>query len=255
MERFKTYALVAIAAILFIGIAGAVSQRAVIERFLAVNGGDPLTLPIDWYNPKEAVPGAPTNSIPVAEAAERTIPNASLEEAAAYAEAQGSQTLIVVHKGVIQLERYWGETDRDTWFNPQSMSKSVFSLMVGIAIEEGHIETITDPVGKYVEEWRDDPRGTATIQQTLWMAAGLEQMNESYDISLFSRGALYSLGQDFDGMILDLKQVDRPGTTFDYNNEETNLLGIVIERATGRRYADYLSEKLWRPLGLADAAM
>ena len=255
MERFKTYALAASAVILLIGLATAVSQRVIIERFLSVDGRDPLTLPIDWYTPKDAVPGDRRESLPVADASELTIPSEVLEGVADYAEAQGSQTLLVVHKGVIQLERYWKGTDRETWYNPQSMSKSVLSLVMGIAIEEGHIDSVTDPVGKYIEEWRDDSRGTATIQQTLWMAAGLEQMNESYDINLFSRSALYSMSEDFDGAILGLKQVDPPGTKFEYNNEETNLLGILIERATGRRYADYLSEKLWQPLGLADAAM
>jgi CubicO group peptidase (beta-lactamase class C family) len=255
MERFKTYALAATAIILLFGIAGAISQRVLIERFLSVYDQDPLTIPVDWFNPKEAVPGAAEESLRAADAAERTVPNAILEDVAAYAEAQGSLSLIVVHKGRVQLERYWDDANRETWFNPQSMSKSVLSLLMGIAIEEGHIDAVTDPVGKYIEEWRDDPRGTATIQQTLWMAAGLEQMTTSYDINIFDRGTWYNFGDDFNGMLLDLDQVDKPGTKFDYNNEETNLLGILIERATGQRYADYLSEKLWAPLGLADAAM
>ena len=80
-------------------------------------------------------------------------------------------------------------------------------------------------------------------------------MADSYEISLFSRGVWYNFGDDFNGMILDLQQIDPPGTKFEYNNEENNLLGLVIERATGRRYADYLSEKLWQPLGLGDASM
>ncbi|MBT6960760.1 MAG: serine hydrolase, partial [Rhodospirillaceae bacterium] len=169
MERFKTYALAATAIILLFGIAGAISQRVLIERFLSVYDQDPLTIPVDWFNPKEAVPGAAEESLRAADAAERTVPNAILEDVAAYAEAQGSLSLIVVHKGRVQLERYWDDANRETWFNPQSMSKSVLSLLMGIAIEEGHIDAVTDPVGKYIEEWRDDPRGTATIQQTLWM--------------------------------------------------------------------------------------
>ena len=66
-------------------------------------------------------------------------------------------------------------------------------------------------------------------------------MATSYENSFFSRGTRYNFGDDFDGMILKLKQADPPGSRFEYNNEETNLLGMVIERAVGRRYAAYLA--------------
>lgn len=255
MAKIKTYALFATAGILLIGLLLAFSERVFLERIISMGSHDPVTLPVEWYAPKEPVPGNPNDSLPLAAASDRTLPEDVLADIATYAEAQGSQSLIVLHNGAIQLERYWGDSDRETWFNPQSMSKSVLGLLMGIAIADGDIESVTDPIGKYIEEWRDDPRGAATIEQTLRMSAGLEQMTESYDFDLFSRGTRYNFGEDFTGMILDLKQVDPPGTVFDYNNEETNLLGIVIERATGKRYAQYLSEKLWKPLELSDAAM
>jgi CubicO group peptidase (beta-lactamase class C family) len=232
----------------------AVSERTYLMRYIAFEG-DPLTLPLSWYDPLEPVPGNKTDDLPVAAAGERTIAQHALDQAAAYAEGQKSQSLIIVHKGVIQTEHYWNGAERGTIFNPQSMSKSVLAMLMGIAIADGAIESVADPIGKYIGEWRDDPRGEATVQDALWMAAGLEQIATSYEVSFLDRGSRYNFGEDFNGMIFDLEQVDPPGTTFDYNNEETNLLGIVIERATGRRYADYLSEKLWRPLGLADATM
>lgn len=257
MGRYKTYALVFIAALLFAALAFVYSERVIIERFLSLNGGDPLTLPIEWYTPKEALPGAAIDSFPVATKADRTIPESVLADISSYAEEQGSQSLIVVHKGTLQLEQYWRGADRETRFNPQSMSKSVLALLTGIAIEDGKIGSVTDPISKYIGEWKNDPRGTATIEQILRMTAGLEQMavDGYYDVDFLSRVARYSLGEDFNGMILDLRQVDEPGTKFEYNPEEANLLGIAIERATGKRYAEYLSEKLWQPLGLADASM
>jgi CubicO group peptidase (beta-lactamase class C family) len=87
------------------------------------------------------------------------------------------------------------------------------------------------------------------------MSAGLEQMAQSLELSIFNRAVRHHLGTNFDEMALELKQVDPPGTKYEYNNEVTNILGIVIERATRMRYAEYLSSRIWKPLGLDDASM
>lgn len=253
MSLVKTLRLI-VALVVIAMISGAVSERAFLKRYVTY-AGDPLVLPLSWYEPLEPIQGNADDSLPVADEEQLTIPKQALENAATYAADQGSQALIVIHKGVVQLERYWDGADRNTRFNPQSMSKTVLGMLVGIALEDGDIDSIDDPVGRYVEEWRDDPRGKIKIEHALRMAGGLEQMSTSYEISLFTRGSWYNFGDDFNDMIFDLKQVDPPGSKFEYNNEETNLLGIVIERATGRRYTDYLSEKIWKPLGLADADM
>lgn len=253
MPRTKTFKLIVIVGLIAAATV-AINERVFLKRYFTY-AGDPLTLPMSWYEPLEPVAGNQDDSLPIAEAGERTVPKQALDDAAAYAKEQGSQALIVIHKGVVQLEQYWNGADRDTRFNPQSMSKSVLGMLMGIALEEGHINSITDPIGRYVEEWRDDPRGKIKIEQALRMAGGLEQMSTGYEVSLFTRSSWYNFGDDFNGMIFDLKQIDPPGAKFEYNNEETNLLGITIERATGRRYAEYLSEKIWKPLGLASADM
>jgi CubicO group peptidase (beta-lactamase class C family) len=246
--------LVGLITIAVAGLALAVNERQFIRRYLTF-AGDPMLVPMTWYQPTETVAGRVNDDLLLATAEQLSIDPAALEQAAQFAAQQNSQALIVLHRGVIQLERYWQGADRNTRFNPQSMSKSVLGLLMGIAINEGFIESVDDPVGDYIHEWADDPRGAMTIRQVLGMAGGLEQMAASYENSLFSRGTRYNFGDDFDSMILDLELVDPPGSRFEYNNEETNLLGILLERATRRRYADYLSEKLWQPLGLADADM
>ena len=254
MRSIVKYAAWTAGGLVIAGAIFALSERQFLTRYLT-RADDPLVMPVSWFQPADPVKGERRDDLPVASEAMRTIPEDVLSDIATYAEAQNSQGLIVVHNGAIQLESYWDGADRDTLFNPQSMSKTVLAMLLGIAVEDGHIESLDDPVGKYIREWASKPQGTATIRQALWMAAGLEQMSNSYEIRLFSRGVWYNFGDDFEGMILDLKQVDPPGTKFEYNNEENNVLGMVIERATGQRYADYLSEKLWQPLGLADASM
>ena len=230
------------------------SERNFLIRYFSYNG-DPLTNPISWFDPTEVINGSKNDNLLVVSNDKFSISKSVLEEVSLYAESQSSLALIIVHNGIIQLEKYWDDADRSVLFNPQSMSKSVLGILVGIAISEGYIDSVDDNIGKYIEEWRGDERGKITIRQALQMSAGLEQMSSSYDLSIFNKAVRHHFGTSFDEMTLSLKQNDPPGTNYEYNNEETNLLGIVIERATGNRYADYLSSRLWKPLELGDAKM
>lgn len=220
-------------------------------------GYDPLTAPPEWYAPTETVKGGDAPWLPVASEGERRVSGAALKAAAAFAEAQNSSALIVVQGGRVQFERYWRDDGPDSIFNPQSMSKTVVALMVGAAIADGKIGSIADTVDRYVPEWRGQPRGGITIENLLNMASGLEQIEGKfgYTVSAQNPGARQSFGSDFYGPILKMQPVEAPGKRFDYNNNDANLLGIIVQRATGRRYADYLSEKLWKPLGLHEARL
>jgi CubicO group peptidase (beta-lactamase class C family) len=223
--------------------------------FLAA-GYDPLTTPVGWYGPTARVTGAAYPDIRQVAEADAFDPEA-LAAVAGHAERIGSSALLVSHGGALVHESYWRDSGRDTHFNPQSMSKTVLALLVGIAIDEGLIGGVDDPVGRYVAEWADDPRGAITVRSLLHMSGGLEQLGGDYGYAVVPENPAVAqhFGSDFVGPILGLAQADPPGARWDYNNNESNLLGVLLERATGRRYADYLSEKLWRPLGLADAAM
>ncbi len=229
------------------------------ERFESFRdaGYDPLTVPVDWFRPIEPVPGAgpePLLERPVAPAA-RTVSATALTAAAAYAASQDSMALLVWHAGHLQLERYWNGADRNSRFNPQSMSKTVLAMMVGIAIRDGHLESEDLPVSRWLPEWADDARGAITLKQLLQMSAGLAQITDSYEVRLDNPGVIQHFGTDFAGPMLGLPLVTLPGASWDYNNNQSNLLGLVLTRATGRRYADYLSTALWQPLGLSDAAL
>lgn len=225
------------------------------QSFLA-GGYDALTAPVGWFAPLETVEGAAIPRIRKLYRPEHIAPSA-LEAAAAWAERQGSTALLVSHRGRLVFERYWQGTGRDTRFNPQSMSKTLVALLVGRAIADGHIASVDDPVGKYVGEWAADPRGRIRIADLLTMSGGLSQIGagHGYAVTQENPAARQHFGSDFAGPALGLAQVDAPGSKWDYNNNETLILGLTIERATGRRYSEYLSERLWRPLGLADAAL
>lgn len=223
---------------------------------LQAGGYEPLTIPTDWYNPVADVPGDEQPYQLITPAAAGVSP-AALAAAAAWAEAQNSTALIVARDGRIVFERYWQGTGRDTRFNPQSMSKTVTALLVGLSITRGEIGSVDDPVGNYIGQWRDDSRGQITIRQMLWMSSGLEQGDDGYGYKVTPDNPIvrHSLGSDFTRRLLTLKLVGKPGERFDYNNQVNQLLGMVLESATGKDYETLLSERLWHPLGLRDAAM
>lgn len=223
---------------------------------LAAGGYEPLTIPTDWYDPVAVIEGQHTavETMPVAES---SIAPTALAAAEAWARAQNSTALLVARDGRLVFERYWQGSGRDTRFNPQSMSKTMTALLVGTAIERGEITSVDDAIGTYLPEWAGDPRGAITVRHLLWMASGLEQGDDGYGYRVTPDNPIvrHSLGSDFTRRLLTLDKVAEPGTAFDYSNQVNQLLGLILERATGEEYEALLSQRLWQPLGLRTAAM
>lgn len=239
--------------------AGAPTPHPTLEERLAsylAGGYDPLTVPVDWYAPVETVIGART---PVNRRVETNdaVEASALEAAARWAEAQNSSALLVQQDGRLILERYWQGTGRDTRFNSQSMAKTVLALVVGQAIAAGRMGPVDTPVGRYIPQWRSDPRGAITLRQMLTMTSGLAHIEGDHGYAVVPENPAVAqfFGNDFIGPALGLPLADPPGSRFDYNNNSVILLGHALERATGQRYADLLSQGLWQPLGLRDAAL
>lgn len=172
----------------------------------------------------------------------------ALAAAVDYAESFDSFALLVVHRGVLQLEWYGQGFDRNRLTESQSMHKTLVALMIGAAIADGSIGSVDDPVGDYVEEWRDDPRGAITLRQLLQMTSGLSQ--PPFSLNPFSGDLAWLNASDSVTPLLETPPADwAAGERYEYNNLNSELLGLIVERATGRRYASYLEEKLWRPMG------
>lgn len=202
--------------------------------------------------PFDLVSGDNSLQLAVASAGQRSVTSAALDEAVAYAEEFGSFSLIVIHRDVIQLEWYAAGWTRQRLTESQSMHKTLMGLSIGIAIEDGSIESVKDPVGRYIAEWRDDPRGTITLEQILQMSSGLQL--DSFALSPFGDALKWLFSGDSLTPLLATPMADwQPGTRYQYNNLNSELLGLVVERATGQRYADFLEERVWRPIG-ADRA-
>lgn len=255
LSRLTTGALAfLVGAFLYSGLVS--SQESVfqkrLDRFLA-GGYDPLTTPVEFFDSTEKLAGGNTPDPALASISERTIPAGALAAAKAYAKEKQSLALIVARGDKIEFEYYGQGAGRDTRFNPQSMSKTVLALAVGAAIRDGFIRSVDDRIDRYLPRLAGDPRGAITIKNLLQMSAGLAQIGTSFEITAENPIIQQHFATDFIEPIFGLELVDAPGERWDYNNNESNLLGHVLTVATGKRYADWLSEKLWQPLGLRDA--
>ena len=239
----------------------AIYDLTFIKRYISFiyAGSDPHVIGLSWYNPRFVISkDNPEDTLyePVLEIDENTkLENNNLlfEKIAKYAFQDGGQALLISRFGKIVYERYQNDTSRETLINPQSMSKSLLSLAIGYALTKGDIESIDTPIAEYLPDLSKDRRGNITIKNLLQMSAGLEQISKDYSPYPWSRGVRQHFGTDFDYWVLQLKSIDPPGTKFEYNNNESNLLGIVLEQAVGMSYQEYLAKEIWPAFGLGKA--
>ena len=158
---------------------------------------------------------------------------------------------IIIQNDTILFEHYSGGWDRDSQSCIFSVTKTVTSLLCGIALKDGYIKSLSDPVTDYIPELKDaDPMfSQLKINHLLDMTAGLK-FNEDYSWNPFSKMAKLYMGNNTLKVLKSLKFTNTPGENFSYDSATTAILGIVIERATGKPYAQYLSKKVWQPLGM-----
>ena len=202
-----------------------------------------------------ALPRAPVQIDPVVPQSEG-LPAVSVAE---LMEAERITGIIAVKDGEIILERYaFGRGPEDRWLS-MSVAKSVTSTLIGVAVRDGLIHSIDDPVVRYIPELKGTAFDGVTIRHLMTMSSGV-RWKEDY-VDLTSDIALAG-GEEMVGGVPPLvayaKRLDReakPGTRRKYQTIDADLLGIVLSRALkGRTLADYISEKIWQPFGMeADA--
>lgn len=158
-----------------------------------------------------------------------------------------SVAFVVVHRDSLLYEQYWDGYSEESLSNSFSVAKSIVSILVGIALQEGKIQSIDQPVGDFLPEFEEGAKAKITIRHLLWMSSGLN-WDESYANPLSVTTEAY-YGSDLKKVVRRLEAVEEPGQKFSYKSGDTQVLGFVLEAATGQNLADYAEEKLWRPLG------
>jgi CubicO group peptidase (beta-lactamase class C family) len=170
----------------------------------------------------------------------------------------GSRAFIVVKDDQIIYEGYFNGAQRDSILTSFSSAKSFNSAMIGAAIAEGRISSVNDPVVQYIPEISGRGLEALTIRDLLLMSTGIRyRHNEDlpfYQIP-FSEDALTYYSPDLRRVALGVRTGDAPiGQAFLYNNYHPLLEGLILERVSGMRVAEYLQEKFWAPMGAEYAA-
>ena len=166
--------------------------------------------------------------------------------------------VLVLKDGKVLLERYaMGRKPRDRWTS-FSVAKSVTSTLVGAAIQDGKIKSLASPVTDYIPELKGTGYDGVTIRQLMMMSSGVK-WNEDYvdpNADVARAGTVSGTQTSVDGMnpivayMRGLPRAHEPGTLFNYNTGETDLVGILVSRAVGKGLAQYASEKVWKPVGM-----
>ncbi len=208
--------------------------------------------------------GGSTTFFPTAAPGETTIDPAALDAAAQWAEAQDGVALLVLHRGRLQLERYWQGMRVDTLFPGGAMSHSLLGLVFGAAVADGRL-ALDDPASKFLDEWRGDPRGAITIRQLLQNVSGLAETRADPPDATPGAGPLaravallrvatrretrLAFGADAGAAALSFPLEHEPGGRFARSDVNSQLLGLILERATGTDLERYVEQRLWAPLG------
>ena len=176
----------------------------------------------------------------------------------AYMESQRHAALVIVQDGAVRLERYGLGFEDDGRWTSFSVAKSLTSTLVGIAVKDGDIESLDDPVSKYIPGLENSTYDDVTVEQLLTMSSGVA-WDETYtdpnsDVARFNQHVAEDGGSNLVSYMAKLPRAHPAGEVWNYSTGETNLIGVLVSEATGRTLSEYLSEKIWKPYGMQQDA-
>lgn len=227
------------------------------------NVGHPLISPVSFRNmdtffPSETVAAKPGTPLPTATVSlqfpDFVLGGKSYNFADAL-KATNTNALLVMKDGTLVHESYYNGAGPESRFIAWSISKSITSILLGIAMHEGKIESLQDTTGKYVPEARGTVFEDVSLYHMLQMQAGTSYREmakgQKADIYTLKDNSINTgLSRFTDTSVLNLTRTSKPGTQFNYSTLTASMLGRVVEEATSTSLARYTEEKLWKPAGM-----
>ena len=170
-------------------------------------------------------------------------------------ELEGYETtsFLIVKDTALYYEQYFLGYDENEISNSFSAAKSIVSLLVGIAMEEGKIESVFQPVSDFLESFKEGDKSKIILKDLLTMSSGID-WNEAY-MSPFSKTTEAYYGDNLKKLVSELKVSDERGREFAYKSINTQILAEVLETATGQSISDYATNRLWRKIGAENDAL
>lgn len=220
------------------------------QRLERLQNASRLGLGLENYDTLEVVPGAASwRPLPLARATKSSISTAALAVAREYAAANRSTAFMVWHRGQLVEASYFGGASATTTFASRSLAKPMTAVAIGRAIALGKIRSLDQPVAQFITEWRDDPRRSRIlVRHLLDMRSGFLAQSVAPEVQdILNRAYLHPRHGEI--IVHDYPLTDDPGTRYEYNNAIAELVALVIERATGQRYADFIGREILQRIG------
>lgn len=163
-----------------------------------------------------------------------------------------SVAFVAIQNGELIHEQYWDGYGPDINSNSFSAGKSIVAALIGRAVMLGHIDSIDQPVADFLPSFNTIERASITIRHVLQMASGLD-FQESYRKPISDTTEAY-YGDDLVGLINRLSPESAPGVSWTYRSGDTQILAMVLQKATGQTVSNFAAQELWHPLGATSPA-
>jgi CubicO group peptidase (beta-lactamase class C family) len=175
-----------------------------------------------------------------------------------YMKIQRTAGLVIVQDGKIRLEKYGLGFDGNGKWTSFSVAKSLTSTLVGAAIKDGFIKSLQDKVTVYIPEMKGSAYDDVTVEQLMTMTSGVK-WNEDYEDknSDVARFNTHKADPGIDVTVSYMRKLPREApasSKWVYKTGETNLIGVLVSKATNKTLSQYLSEKIWAPFGMEQDA-
>ncbi len=168
-------------------------------------------------------------------------------------EERKTKSFLVIKNDSIVFEKYFDDHKSSSLSNSFSVAKSIVTSMMFKAIMEGKIKGLDQPLSDYFEEYKEGVASELTVGDLASMSSGMKWSEKYYSVINITSESYFT--EDIRSVVLRQDIIDKPGQSFRYSSGDTQLLGMVIEKATGTSLTDYLSEKFWQPMGAENSAL
>ena len=164
-----------------------------------------------------------------------------------------TKSFLVIKNDSIVFEKYFDDHKSTSLSNSFSVAKSIVTSMLFKAIMEGKIKGLDQPLSDYFDEYKKGLGSELTVGDLASMSSGMKWSEKYYSVINITSESYFT--DDIRSVVLRQDIIDKPGQSFRYSSGDTQLLGMVIEKATGTTLTNYLSEKFWRPMGAENSAL
>lgn len=164
-----------------------------------------------------------------------------------------TKSFLVIKNDSIVFEKYFDDHKSTSLSNSFSVAKSIVTSMLFKAIMEGKIKGLDQPLSDYFEEYKEGLASELTVGDLASMSSGMKWSEKYYNVINITSESYFT--DDLRSVVLRQDIIDKPGQSFRYSSGDTQLLGMVIEKATGTTLTNYLSEKFWQPMGAENSAL